>query len=423
MDEYDLNNFYKVKIPNSYERAFVAMLTKYIIFDILPKVSPAIWQDAEIEIRMQDGRIPYDNDAERKINGGLALAAYSVRYIAEKIKKPEIVNILNKALDGSPEPLATFEAFGQKFNKNHIFDIFFAQPQKRISDFDPKTFSELFKYPCWLEFSKDAKKQIHGAIIAGKLNDDEIDYYLGVGEEHEDYAELLPVVKYIIKNTNNPHLFWTAGDVLNLIWLNLPDDEAIQKKFRKEIYDLFWPRIGSSWPIIHYDSVYITDPDARQIFEDSYGWLTSLSDLGVLNPELKNIPTRTQDGKRLSLKKFLQKLIHTNGHLVLDNNRLQEILDNFDEVIDIYKEEEAPLSETLAHAYGELCQDVTTLADVDKLEKLGTKIEELITKNHPDISNQYRERIDNLTSYAKNTASNYQREQSQLKDYMNNHES
>ena len=424
MEKYNLNNFYETKIKNPYERAFVIMLTKYIIFNALPEISPSIWQDAEIEVRMQDGRIPTDGDSERKINGGLALAAYSVRYIAENLKKPEIVSILSRSLASLPkEPLATFETFGKRFDREHIFDVFFAQPRKRISNFDLKTFPELFKYPCWLEFSKDAKKQIHTAILAGKLSDQATDYYLGVSEEHEDYAELLPVIKHIIKNTKDPHLFWTAGDVLNLIWLNLPDDDAIQKKFRKEIYDMFWPRIGSSWPIINYDSVRIEDPDARQIFKDSYGWLTSLSDLGELNPDLKDIPTRTQESnKHLSLKKFLQRLIHPDGPLDLDDNRIQEILDNFDEVIEIYSAEEAPLLNTLTRAYGELCGRAASLTDISPLENLGAKIIKLATGYDlgPEATHRYVEKIDKLTSHAKSTVASYRREQRKLEDLINN---
>ena len=90
--EYDLNELYKGRIPNPYERIFVIMLTKYLIVNELPAVSPAIWQDAEIEARIKDDRIPSDSNEDTTKNGGRALAAYSVRYIANHLKKNEIIH-------------------------------------------------------------------------------------------------------------------------------------------------------------------------------------------------------------------------------------------------------------------------------------------------------------------------------------------
>ena len=180
---------------------------------------------------------------------------------------------------------------------------------------------------------------------------------------------------------------------------------------------MFWPHIGSSWPIINHGSVRIEDENKRQIFEDSYGWLTSLSDLGELNPELKDVHTRLQgDIRHLSLKKFLLKLLYSDGRLKFDDDRIQEMLDNFDEVIEVYQKEESSLPEVLVRAYSQLCYDAHLLADINKLEKLGAQIASLIANSYPEIANRCREEIERLTSYAKNGASSYHREQQNLKE-------
>ena len=57
------------------------------------------------------------------------------------------------------------------------------------------------------------------------------------------------------------------------------------------------------------------------------------------------------------------------------------------------------------------------LTDIDKLEKIGTKITDLVKANYPGDTNHYQEKIDKLTAYARSLLSNYQREQRKLKDY------
>lgn len=416
-----LTTLYQAKIPNDYERAFVVMLTEYLVFDTLPEVSPATWQDAEIEARVQDVRIPTGNRAN---NGGLALAAYSTHYLAEHLDKGEIVNTLSAALSSEPhQPLAVFTTFGRKFGKNHIFDVFFAQHQKRIAKFNPDTFLDLFKYPCWLEFSKTAKKQIHTAILEGQLSAEAINYYLGAVERHEDYVELFPVIRHIIKTTSDAGLLWIAGDVLNLIWLNLPDDdESLQQWFHQEIYNMFYPRIGSSWPIVHHDSVQIEDADARRIFEDSYGWLTSLSDLGEFNPELKDVSTRPYDNKKhRSLKKFILELLRDSDHIDFDDSRIEELNDNFDEIIKIAADSNEPAADVLVRIYRLLCHAASPLKSADALAQLGDKIKDIISRHYADSAQIYSEAIDILTAFARHTITEYQREQADLSKNLIQH--
>lgn len=181
-----------------------------------------------------------------------------------------------------------------------------------IEDFD-----KLIAKPQRIEFTAQAHQKISQFILDGTLDEAQIMLYLSTYEKPDNYVRLYPILKHILKTTNSPSLFYKAGDLLNSIWQTLPNDIELNRWFEKEIYDIYWPRIGGIWAIEHYDMLkldikdsgelynyilYLDDDDdipseirnireyncKTSIIEDSLGWILCLDNLNEFNPELKN---------------------------------------------------------------------------------------------------------------------------------------
>ena len=159
------------------------------------------------------------------------------------------------------------------------------QEERTISKDELKDFDKIFAYPGWLEFGDEARAEVHRRILNDELPVEQVSYYLGSSERYEHFVELYPVAKHILETTEDSQLFWTAGDVLNIIWIAAP--ESMGGWFKDEVFKIFWPRVKSAWAIANVDK--ITETDETLILRDSIGWLKSLDDLMARLPELKEL--------------------------------------------------------------------------------------------------------------------------------------
>lgn len=119
-----------------------------------------------------------------------------------------------------------------------------------------------------------------------KLTNEQIDYFLGASDEFHDYAKWFKVAKHILTTTHDSHVFWTAGDVLSIIWKAVPADEKSQKWFKDQIYEIFWPRVSSVWPLLNEEKIVFEYDEETRILRDSIWWLRVLDDLKERLPEL-----------------------------------------------------------------------------------------------------------------------------------------
>ena len=288
---------YNIKpiIPASYdylfdivaEKIFAEYLARYILFDEKPIASPALWQDAVIYIRFKQ-RDVWSLSEEQIKNGKYAILTYKVIYTIEHLKKPEIVKILNHFLTQTTDQhIGIFKLFEQKFHAS-LDSLLFTQEKLIVTKEIVKNFDQLFTYPCWIEFTDEANQIIFSKILHNKLSNEQIDYFLGASDDIVHYDQWFKVAKHILITTHDSHVFWTAGDILSIIWKAVPSDEKSQKWFRDEIFDIFWPRVGSVWPLLNKNSINFNHDEDSKILKDSIGWLQVLDDLNERLPELNN---------------------------------------------------------------------------------------------------------------------------------------
>ena len=214
--------------------------------------NPRIWQDALIYLRLLNRKLEHLDTLEI-INGRIAFLAYVAKYQMEN-GKSDIMELLAE-----------------------FYDL--EQPTKvDVKNLDG--FDKLFEYPRSIEFTPAAHKEIIQRILHDKMSSKQIDFYLGTEESSEfGYSELYPALKHILTTTSDEHLFWTAGDVLAIIWRLLPDEnKELDSWFNKEMYNIFWPRAHSSQPQFLNSE--------QQIANDSMGWVVNDPDCKKLNPKL-----------------------------------------------------------------------------------------------------------------------------------------
>lgn len=302
----EIPEYYKRVLRGAEDEIFVSRLIGYVVYNIKPNFSPAIWQDAMKYIRMRK-RDVWALDNETMEFAIEAITSYRIKFLGERLGKEGVLELLNKLFSGENmwSKVRNIDQIIEAKLHAPLDSFIFVQEKRIVAKEDLKDFDKLFEYPCWLEFDKEARQEIYKRILDGALTDEQIDYYLGTSEKHEHYVELYPVVKHVLKTTNNPHTFWTAGDVLNLIWITAP--EEMNGWFKDEIFSIFWPRVGNVWPIAHRGEI----REMREsILTDSIGWLMSLNDIKERLPELKGAKLDTPNEMKDEFNIVAKRLEH-----------------------------------------------------------------------------------------------------------------
>lgn len=214
---------------------------------------PRVWQDTMIWLRLINRQVNHLDSLE-VIDGRVAILAYMGKY---ELEHP-----------------------GEK-GVEDLIEVFYNPTRPTIIDVeDLKNFDNFFEYPCRIEFTPAAHREIIGRILHDKMPSKQIDFYLGTEESSEfGYSKLYPALKHILLTTSDEHLFWTASDVLAIIWRLLPDsDKEFDSWFNKELYDIFWPRVENNrLRLLTSENI---------IFNDSLSWIVNDPDCKRLNPEL-----------------------------------------------------------------------------------------------------------------------------------------
>lgn len=282
-----LSNGYNYLFTDEQDKEFAEQLIRFVVLGVVPETTPALWQDVEIYIRFKK-RDVWSLSEERIMNAMKAISVYRLKYITKHLKKSEIVNVLNELFSqerGGKQNKTLMELFGKKLHAP--VDALFLMQEKIVVDTDQvENFNQIFEYPGWVEFTPAANEAIFEKILKDKLSDEQIDYFLGASDDMAKYDRWFEVAKHILTTTKNSHTFWTAGDVLGIIWKAIPEDEKSQKWFRDQIFEIFWSRVGSVWPMKNQNLINFDANEEARILRDSINWLETLSDIKERLPEL-----------------------------------------------------------------------------------------------------------------------------------------
>ena len=231
-----------------------------------------------------------------------SLQKYRLRYIQEKIGW----NKLNKffaefvAYDG----VNLFEGLSRIVDES--VSKLFSKLETIVSDctelnlISRQNIASLFVHrPVLVDFSEKARTKIHEKIqklgpSSLRSNAMSIALYLANYILHEDVwplNDVMPIAADVILNiplddfnaTHADHLLWVAGEVINDAWRYLSEDEPSQQKYRDFVYNIYWPRIGSLWPIVHYDEFEFKDEVTNKMFNDILSFVVCLDDLTERN--------------------------------------------------------------------------------------------------------------------------------------------
>ena len=168
---------------------------------------------------------------------------------------------------------------------------------------DPNNLEHLFNRPILVDFPKSAHTAIIKDIVnrsGSSFNPDakSIAYYLAnylLNEDKLSYSDILPAVAHIIETmpdddfnqTHTEDLFWVCGEIIDHAWRYITENDTTQKKYRDLVYELYWPRIGSLWPVLNFERFEFKHESATKIFKDSLSFVMALEDIDERNPEIK----------------------------------------------------------------------------------------------------------------------------------------
>ena len=172
-----------------------------------------------------------------------------------------------------------------------------------LSATDPDNIENLINAPILVDFSKATHAKIIQDIMdrsGNSFNPDakSVALYLAnymLNEDKLPLSDVLPAVAHIVEvlpsddfnNTHTDELFWLCGAILDKAWRYLEEDEATQRKYRDLMYELYWPRVGSLWPVLHRGDFDFKYESAGKIFDDSLSFVMSLEDITERNHEIK----------------------------------------------------------------------------------------------------------------------------------------
>ncbi|MBQ3413302.1 hypothetical protein IJH33_00385 [Candidatus Saccharibacteria bacterium] len=252
-----------------------------------------------------DKSFNFSDDAIRA--GIIAVTKYRLRYLADQIGWKN-THFFFKSFAKSSAPESPGALLSQLLGLNFA-ELFsnIASIDTDLSKLNPardeQTIAALFHYPVFVNFSPEARDNIHHQILAMKPDElrhsaREIAYYFTNYIWHEDVwplTDVLPLATHVIENlpaddtrgTETATCFNIAGEIINTAWRYLSEDKDKQKKFRDLVYQAYWPRVGSTWPLRHYDEFEFKDSATKSIFDDAVSFVMSLEDISARNREIK----------------------------------------------------------------------------------------------------------------------------------------
>lgn len=199
---------------------------------------------------------------------------------------PSIEKELGESIDRIYEPLETIKTEQASFNVS-----------------DANNMEKLFNRPVLVEFPKAVHSKLLKEIFerpGNTFNPDGkmVAYYFAnylLNEDKLSLADALPAVMHVIEvmpdddfnHTHTDELYWLCGQIVDQAWRYLEEDEKVQKKYRQIVYEIYWPRVGSLWPILNRDKFEFKKEATAKIMEDAVSFAMSVDEIPELNTEVK----------------------------------------------------------------------------------------------------------------------------------------
>ena len=310
----DLKKYYDANWQdfNYNDRAFYAAYINkleennngYVLFDFTPN---DFWQSVRVIKFLNDCDFNYPPDVIW--DGLLSLSKYRLIVAVQELGYNELDSIFADLIKQHKTQL--FETIDSKLkNDIKITDLF--TPLRTIKSSHDNIISggencidEDYYFPTLVEYEPDAALRIHSTIYRMKPNElrknaTNISYYLInylYNEDKSPLADILPLAASIIEklpdtatdSENADSLFWFACEVIDRAWRYLEEDKKIQKKYRDFVYKLFWPRLGSIWPLEFCHLISFNNNTFRSIVTNSANMLLGLEDLPERNDDIRKV--------------------------------------------------------------------------------------------------------------------------------------
>ena len=239
-----------------------------------------------------------------------ALQKYKLQYVVKKLGWNRLNDIFAALVENDAfDIFAKIDcALGEKIEK--VYDTLEtknfsdSKMSKKLKD-DPHFyyhgFSQLFSEPVLVDFAPSENKKICDDILkqgGGSLRAGTYGFYFAnylLNEDKFSYAEILPAVAHIIKTlpfddfngTHTEDLFYLCGEIIDNCWRYISEEKSVQKYFRDFVYEIYWPRVGALWPIVHRKEFEFGDPAGGKMFDDATNFVLSLKDIDERNAEIK----------------------------------------------------------------------------------------------------------------------------------------
>lgn len=272
----------------------------------------SVWADAVIYIKYLDKRV-FNLNGEQIENGKYALRVFRLLYLLERLGRNGLEAAMNEYFhpDNFTKHIGNFHHFlSGKLDGERIEEIFTTPAEVAAESFklDEKGIEylrSLWSKPVVVHFSDKMDVTIIQAILDDTLPADITNLYINNYDKILDkkpYSKIYPALKHVATNTEDYNTLYMVGDMLNNIWKALPDDDALQARFRKELHEIYWPRVESVWVIKNLQNIsFVEDPDVisfpqaegaehfdtrKAIISDAITWVMCLEDIAELNPEI-----------------------------------------------------------------------------------------------------------------------------------------
>ena len=239
-------------------------------------------------------------------DGARALSKYRLKYISEKLGWNKLDKIFAQMVHKKTIDLSQRIKKSLGESVEEIYSILRTVVPNHATTrvFEPESLEKLFDQPVLVEFSKAEHTKIIKEILeksANSFNPDGkvVAFYLAnylLNEDKLPFSDILPAVVRIVEvmpnddfnHTHTDELFWLSGEILDRAWRYLEENEKTQEKYRDMMYAIYWPRVGSLWPVLHRDEIEFKHESASKIFDDALSFVMSLDDITERNQEIKS---------------------------------------------------------------------------------------------------------------------------------------
>ena len=234
-----------------------------------------------------------------------AHSKYRLKYVSEKLGWTKLDKIFAQMVKQKTTDLSKRieKALGEGIGEIYATLQTVKSDCSEMRVIEPESLEKLFNQPVLVDFSKAAHAKIIKTIMEMPGNSFNPDgravalYFANylLNEDKLPFSDVLPAVAHVVKTmpnddfnkTHTDELFWLCGEILDHAWRYLEEDEKKQKKYRDMMYALYWPRVGSLWPVLHRDEFDFKNETASKIFDDSFSFVMSLEDITERNAEIK----------------------------------------------------------------------------------------------------------------------------------------